>query len=232
MSLSSAVSVLKKAAARAALFNVDDKTAAILRDCFKQFSVEASILKTADADRLQKEKVDACVILLNDEAGAILEKARNSPSNRRIVIFGICDSVGEAIRYSKFGINVLLEKPVDRQSVLRAVRATHLLIINEFRRYVRIPIVVKIDGLAGMQHITGSTAEVSGGGMSIRYKGKLTVGDDIQLTFDLPGQSGIKVRGIICWLRPSESSAGVRFETEHPGRDAVKKWIDQYLEII
>ncbi|HET9695696.1 MAG TPA: PilZ domain-containing protein, partial [Terriglobales bacterium] len=119
-----------------------------------------------------------------------------------------------------------------RQSVLKAVRATHLLIINEFRRYVRIPIVVKLDGVVGMRHITGSTNEVSGGGMSIRYNGSLTIGDEIQVAFDLPGQSGVKVRGSVCWLKPAESSAGIRFEIEQPGREAVRKWIDEYLEIL
>jgi hypothetical protein len=232
MAISSATSVVKRAAARAVLFNVDDKTTAIMRDCFRQFSVEVNILKTEDAARLHKEKVDACVLALTDGAEEILAKARSSPSNRRIVVFGICDSVGEAIRYSKYGINVLFERPIDRQSVLKAVRATHLLIINEFRRYVRIPIVVKLDCVVGMRHITGSTNEVSGGGMSIRYNGALSVGDDVQVTFDLPGQSGIKVRGVVCWLKPAESSAGIRFEIEQPGREAVRKWIDEYLEIL
>src|SRR4051812_41071187 len=132
MALSSAVSVLKKAAARAVLFNVDEMSTAILRDCFKQFGIDVQHLKTQDAARLHKEKVDACVVYLDGDAGEILENARTSKSNRRIVVFGICGSVGEAIKYSKFGINVLLEKPVDRQNALRAVRATHLLIINEF----------------------------------------------------------------------------------------------------
>jgi ActR/RegA family two-component response regulator len=233
MALSSAASVLKKVAARAVLVNVDTVTAAVLRDCFKQFNIEVQTLSPEDAQRLQKEKVDAIVVWLDDKAGEILEIVRTSRSNRRAVIFGICGSVGEAIRYSKFGINVLLEKPVDRQNALRAVRTTHLLIIHEFRRYVRIPIVAKMDAVIGMAHVTGSTVEVSGGGMSIRYKGKLTMNDDIQVTFDLPGQSGIKVRGLICWLRPNDSTAGVRFEPpEQPGRDAVKKWIDQYLEIL
>jgi ActR/RegA family two-component response regulator len=233
MALSSAASVLKKAAARAVLVNIDTATAAVLRDCFKQFNVEVQSLALEDAQRLHKEKVDAIVVWLDDKAGDVLEAARSSKSNRRAVIFGICGSVVEAIRYSKFGINVLLEKPVDRQNALRAVRTTHLLIIHEFRRYVRIPIVAKMDAMAGMAHITGSTVEVSGGGMSIRYKGKLSMNDDIQVTFDLPGQSGIKVRGLVCWLRPNDSTAGVRFEPpEQPGRDALKIWIDQYLEIL
>jgi hypothetical protein len=33
-------------------------------------------------------------------------------------------------------------------------------------------------------------------------------------------------------VRPAESSVGVRFDPpEQPGREAVKKWIDDYLEI-
>jgi hypothetical protein len=163
----------------------------------------------------------------------VLETIRNSPSNRRAVIFAICKAVGDAIHYSRFGINVLLEKPVDRQNALRAVRTTHLLIIHEFRRYVRIPIVSKFEAVAGLSHVTGTTVEVSGGGMSIRHNGKLAMNDEIQVAFDLPGQAGIKIRGLICWLRPSDSTAGIRFEPpDQPSRDAVRKWIDEYLEIL
>jgi hypothetical protein len=92
---------------------------------------------------------------------------------------------------------------------------------------------VTFEAMAGMSHIKGSTVEVSGGGMSLRYKGKLAKNDDIQVAFDLPGKPGIKVRGVICWLRPNDSTAGVRFEPpEQPGREAVRKWIDEYLEIM
>lgn len=230
MALSSAASVLKKAAARAVFIHVDSVATPILRDCFKQFGVETHVID--EPGRLHKEKFDACVILLDEHAEPFLKEMRISASNRRIVLFGICSSVGEAIKFSKYGINVLLEKPVDRQSSLRAVRATHLLIINEFRRYVRIPIVMPIEAVCGVQHITGSTSEVSGGGMSLRYKGKLTIGDELQVAFDLPSRPGVKLKGLVCWVRPAESTAGVRFEPpEQPGRDLLKKWIDEYLEI-
>ena len=230
MSVSSGSQVSKKAVARAAFIKLDSSTNHILRDCFRQFSIEAVPLDSPE--RLHKEKFDAAVIWLGDEAEAYLKEARESRSNRRVVIFGICGGIGEAIRYSKYGINVLLEKPVDRQSALRAVRATHLLIINEFRRYVRIPIVVKIDGVTGLQHISGNTEEVSGGGMSLHYKGKLAINDELQVTFDLPNRPGIKVKGLVCWVRPAESTAGIRFEPpEQPGRDLVRKWIEGYLDI-
>jgi hypothetical protein len=231
MALSSAPSLLKKAAARAALINVDSLAGNLIRDCFRQFNIETQVL--TDPARLHREKFDACVITLNDEAESYLTEMRNSRSNRRVVVFGICASVAQAIRFSKYGVNVLLEQPVERQSALRAVRSTHLLVINEFRRYVRIPIVVPVDGIFGVQHITGSTAEISGGGMSLRCKGSIKTGDDVQLTFDLPGRAGIKLKGVVCWARPSDSSVGIRFEPpEQSGRDLVKQWIDDYLEIV
>jgi hypothetical protein len=233
MAMSSATQILKKAAARAVLVNVDQPTTAILRDCFKQFSIHVQSISAIDTERFQKEKADAVVVVLDGDATPVLEAVRNSASNRRAVIFAICAAVGDAIRYSRFGINVLLEKPVDRQNALRAVRTTHLLIIHEFRRYVRIPIVSKFEAVSGMAHLTGATVEVSGGGMSIRHNGKLSMNDEIHVAFDLPGQSGVKIRGLVCWLRPSDSTAGIRFEpSDQPSRDAVRKWIDEYLEIM
>jgi len=227
---SSSAAPVKKASARVALIDIDSATAGVLRDCFRQFGIETHQLH--DAARLHKEKFEAAVIQLDDKAEAYLQEARSSRSNRRIVLFGICGSIAGAIRYSKYGINVLLEQPVDRQSALRAVRSTHLLIINEFRRYVRVPIVVKFEAVSGLDHITGSTVEVSGGGMSLHYKGKLKIDDEVQATFDLPNRAGIKIKGLVCWVRPAESTVGVRFEpAEQPGRDAVKKWIDSYLDI-
>jgi hypothetical protein len=55
--------------------------------------------------------------------------------------------------------------------------------------------------------------------------------DEIQIAFDLPGQPGVRIRGVVCWL--SDSTAGIRFEPpDQPSRDVVRKWIDEYLEII
>src|SRR3954447_3594838 len=179
MSFSSAISTYKKASARTGFVHVEDTTASILRDCFKQFGIEVVPLGENAVERLNKEKFDACVVTLDDRAESVLERARSSPSNKRMVVFGICSSVAAAIRYSKYGLNVLLEKPVERQTALRAVRATHLLIINEFRRYVRIPIVMNLNAISGMQRISGSTVEVSGGGMSFLYKGKLSQGEEV-----------------------------------------------------
>ena len=230
MALASAVAILKRTAARAALVNIDKPTTNILRDCFRQFGIDTSSVHTNDAVRFQREKVDACVVDLNDRAEEFLTCIRNSPSNRRAVVFGLCNNPAEAVPYSKFGINVLLERPIDRLNVLRSVKSTHLLIINEFRRYVRIPIVAEMHAMVGMDRLVGSTIEVSAGGMSLRYKGKLAMNSEVQVCFDLPRAPGLKLKGQVIWLRELESTAGIRFEIDQPSREAVKKWIDQYLD--
>ncbi len=135
------------------------------------------------------------------------------------------------MRFSKFGINVLMETPVERQTALRAVRATHLLILNEFRRYVRIPVVAKVDLFNGESQVVASTVEISGGGMSLRYRGELKMNDQVQAVVELPGRSSTRIRGIVSWLHPQEAIAGVRFDPEDERRLIVKSWIEEYLEI-
>ena len=107
--------------------------------------------------------------LYDPEADKILKAARSSPSNRRLVIYGIARNTQEALRYSSYGINAVLDEPLDRQSVLKIVRATHLLVIHELRRYVRVPLAAQAEvdtGSRGNAQVT--TVEVSSGGISVR----------------------------------------------------------------
>ncbi|HLH09955.1 MAG TPA: PilZ domain-containing protein [Terriglobales bacterium] len=221
----------KRVTARAALVHLEDNVSSILQDCLRQFKIEATLLSQNASGRMQHEKFDACIITLNDEAAPVLESIRSSRSNARMILFGVCKTAGDAVRFSRFGINVLLESPIERQTALRAVRATHLLILNEFRRYVRIPVVANAELFNGSDHIVGSTVEISGGGMSFRFRGKLKIGDEVQIVLELPGRAATKIRGIVSWLHPKESIAGVRFDASDDRRMIVKSWIEQYLEI-
>jgi len=221
----------KRATARAALINLDDNVSSILQDCLRQFNIEAVAVTHDPAERIAREKFDACIISLNEEATPVLEAIRSSRSNRKLIMFGVCKSTGDAVPFSKFGINVLMELPVERQTALRAVRATHLLILNEFRRYVRIPVVAKAELFNGDSHVVASTVEISGGGMSLRYRGELKMNDSVQLVVELPGRSSTRIRGIVSWIHPQEAIAGVRFDPEDDRRLIVKSWIEEYLEI-
>ena len=223
--------VPKKVAARVALVGLDAGAAAIMRDSFKQFGIETREMPLADADRLGREKFEGCVLRLDDHAEAVLNTARTSRSNRRVVVYGICQSAPQAMRFSRFGINAVLRDPVERQDALKVVRATHLLVIHELRCYVRIPLVANVNIEAGKNTVKATTQEVSGGGMSVHADSMLSIGEAVRVVFELPNRSSLALRGNVCWTREHDSLFGVRFEADEPGREQVREWIDEYLDI-
>ena len=125
------VFVPKKAVAHLAIIGVHDPDQTILRDCFRTFSISSVVVEGDPIQRMQKEKFEACVLPLDDSADALLQAIRNSASNRRIVIYGIGGAPQQIIRFSKYGINATFDAPLERPAVLKVVRATHLLVLNE-----------------------------------------------------------------------------------------------------
>lgn len=222
---------LKKAVARVALIDLDEATSGVLRDCFKQFGIQTVGFSDDAIHRLQKEKFEGLVLRLDDKAGAVLESARNSPSNRRIVIYGIASDPKQALKYSRFGVNAVVDERVERQAALKVVRATHLLVLHELRRYVRIPVVSEVVLLANKRRIAAHSVEISGGGMSVRVGTKLSIGHTMDICFDLPKKPGITVTGVVCWVREMDGMAGLRFNPEDERHLHVKDWINDYLEI-
>jgi len=219
--------------AKAASVNIDNACNAFLHDCFRQFGIHVVSLPGDPVALLNKQKFEACVIRLYDpDAERILQAARNSNSNRRIVIYGIARSTQEALRFSKYGINAVFDEPLDRQSVLKVVRSTHLLVIHELRRYVRIPVVadVRLDIGSGSTNVVNG--EVSSGGMSVLSTVPIASQEPVQITTTLPGLPKITLRAYICWAKPAEKLYGLRYDPADDRRLSVRRWIDQYLEIV
>lgn len=219
----------KKAVATVALIKLDEAASGVLRECFKQFGIQTTAVGDDAAQRLKREKFEACVLRLQEpETEAILETARTSPSNRRIVVYGICRNAQEALRLSRYGINAILADPVERQAALRVVRATHLLVINELRRYVRIPIFTQVViTMQGRKH-EATSMEVSAGGMSLKTPFRAAPPTAVEVEFTLPDSQHLAVGANVCWQREPDL-LGVRFEAGDQRRLAVKKWIDDYL---
>jgi hypothetical protein len=223
----------KRIAARVLLAGLDDPTTAVLRECFKQFGIR-TVGSPSDAEkRLQKEKFEACAVPLGwGEAESVLSAARNSASNSRIVIYGISRNTQEAMRFSKLGINAIIDHPVERQAALKVVRSTHLLVVHELRRYVRIPMVTEVKVDYGHTNFCASSVEISAGGMSMRSDVRLGKEQAVEVSFSLPPNNKLVVaRAAVCWKRQGADMFGIRFDPTDERRLEVKRWIDSYLEI-
>jgi Tfp pilus assembly protein PilZ len=218
----------RKAAARTALVGLDEASRALLAECFRQFGIETVSISSDAADRLRKEKFEACVLNLNGDAAPVMEAARSSPSNSRCIIYAVGGNAQEAMSFSKYGINAMFSDPLERPAALKLVRATRMLVLHEFRRYVRIPVMTEVSLVGDGRRISASSIEISSGGMSIKTGEDFSIGAKLDVSFALMTLPRVVLKGVVSWSKPK--SLGVRFEPTDEARRKVKTWIDSYLE--
>ena len=220
----------RKSTARVALFDLPKASSTVVTDCFRQFGIEPITITAQDVKRLEREKFEACVLPLSNGASAIIEKARASASNSRIVIFGLGGSAQDAMQYSKLCLNAVFQEPLDRSSALKLVRATKPLVLHEFRRYVRIPVMTEVGIVTNDdQHFTATSQEISSGGMSLKSNYPPEPGTAVEVSFTLLTLPRVWVRGIVTWKKPNKSF-GVRFDVNDDRRRRLKEWVLSYLE--
>lgn len=219
----------RKAAARAALVDVSEPTKAILTECFRQFGIETVPMHAGATDRLRKEKFEACVVRLEPSAQAVMEAARSSPSNTRMIIYGLGGTAQDAMQFSKYGINAVFSEPVERPTALKVVRATQMLVLHEFRRYVRVPVITEVSIVsADRRRFTATSKEISSGGMSLKSSDDLDIGTAVEVSFALLTLPRIWVKGVVAWK--SKNTFGVRFDAQDSRRFRIKEWVEAYLD--
>ncbi|HLW54779.1 MAG TPA: PilZ domain-containing protein [Candidatus Angelobacter sp.] len=216
--------------ARAASIHIDDACNVFLGECFRPFGIQLVPLQGEPAASLQRQKFEACLLRLYDpEAERILEAARTSSSNRGMVIYGIARNTREALLYSRYGINAVFDEPLDRQSVQKVIRSSHLLVMNELRRYARVPVVGQVVIDTAGRSVAARTMEVSSGGMSVRSSEPLSPSSAATVTIELPGTARFTFRAQVWWARSEDGVFGLRFDPTDDRRLKVREWIEDYL---
>jgi hypothetical protein len=216
--------------ARVALFNLPQNSSSLLTECFRQFGIETLPISEAEKERLRREKFDGCVLPLEKQVGSTIELARGSASNSRLVIYGLGGSAHDALRYSKYCINAVFHEPLERSAATKLVRATRPLVLHEFRRYVRVPLMTDVSVVAGDgSRFAVTSQDISSGGMSLKGTANLEPGQLVEVSFALLTLPRIWVRGHITWKKPNKS-VGVRFDVADERRRRLKDWIVAYLD--
>jgi hypothetical protein len=219
---------VRKTVARTALVGLNEPYSALLAECFRQFGIESVVLTANAAERLNKEKFEACVMGLGAGTETLMEATRSSRSNSRCVIYGLGGNAQEAMRYSKYGINAMFNEPLERSTALKLIRATRPLVVHEFRRYARIPVMTEVLVVGDGRRTAASSIEMSSGGMSVKSAEDFSIGVPVEISFSLMTLPRVIVRGNVSWRK--QKSFGVRFDANDDRRQTLKRWIDSYLE--
>jgi len=217
-----------KVAPRVALVELDAPSIYILKKAFEQCGIQTVALAEDFATRLVREKFEGCVVRLDEKAAAVLEAVRSSRSNQRMILYGILLDKVDVRRFSKYGINAVLNSPLDRSAAVNVARSTCALLLNELRRYVRIPLVIEVSVEGTNGKWSGSSREISGGGMSVQLPAKAPSADKLRLSFSLPDKPPVSVGATVCWAN-ADALVGFQFQDFDPARQAVKDWISSFL---
>jgi PilZ domain-containing protein len=220
----------RRFSARAALVDLHENTRTVLSECFRQFGIESVVMTGDKPERLAREKFEACVVRVGTKAAPVLESARKSRSNSRMVIYGLGGTAREALNLSQYGINAVFDEPLERSAAMKLVRSTQMLVMHELRRYARIPVITPVSVMAGAnRQIETSSVEISSGGMSLRTTQEVTPGLQVEVSFALLTLPRVWVRGTVSWVKASGKLFGVRFDASDDRRKRVKGWVDSYL---
>lgn len=220
-------------AMRALLLNRSQSGRTLLKDALSSMGVHLEACSgSQQAISRMTRKHYAAVIVDLDLPGAdmVLRMARLAPLRKRPVAFAMLGSLGHIEAAFQHGANFVLYKPLDREQVVRSLRAGRGFMVGDRRRAERRP----TEGLAylgfdGQPPQPALLLDVTEDGVAIQAPLPLPASQDVSLRMVLPGQgtSVIGTAGVI-WAEES-GRAGLMFSYLEPAsRRHLKAWLAKH----
>jgi CheY-like chemotaxis protein len=122
------------------------------------------------------------------------------------------------------GATFFLQKPVDRQKLTILFRTVTGGMLENRRKYIRVPLQTEVICTVGSRIVRGISWNLSHGGMQIEAS-DLHVKDTVRLSFRLPvSGASIDVVGTVAWA--GENRQGIQFTTlSPPTQQSIRKYI-------
>jgi len=122
------------------------------------------------------------------------------------------------------GATFFLQKPVDRQKLSILFRTVSSGMLDNRRKYIRVPLQTEVTCVVGSRTIRGTSWNLSQGGMQVEAT-ELRPKDQVRVSFRLP-VSGVSIdaMGTVAWAK--EERRGIQFATlSTAAQQSVRKYI-------
>jgi len=170
-------------------------------------------------ERLKEEKVEGLFMDVNMphlDGFDLTRQVRLLKLNGHvpIVMLTAMDDVETMRKGFEAGASFFLGKPFTRERVYKLLGATRSAMVREKQRYARLSYHTNVDcswGIEPVKQFRSTSVNISEGGMKLAPSGGLTVGQDLEVAFQLPGISHlIKARArVVREVPPNE--IGIKF---------------------
>jgi CheY-like chemotaxis protein len=179
--------------------------------------------------KLCHAKFEALVLDFKDRAEALelLKTSRQMTSHKGSVVLAILNSNDEMPSAFRAGASFVLVKPLSPTVLMRTLRVSYPLMVNERRRYFRCPVQIPVYVSIGSKpEFMATSVNISEVGIALANSPGLKVGDRVALRLSLPHtQAAAKIGAEVCWCKPAGFS-GMQF-VQVPS--AVKEQLGSWL---
>jgi CheY-like chemotaxis protein len=184
--------------------------------------------------KLCHSKFEAVVVDFKERAEALdlLKKSRQMTSHKAAVVLAILNSNDEMPSAFRAGASFVLVKPLSPSVLMRTLKVSYPLMVNERRRSFRCPVQIPVYVSIGSQpEFMATSANISEVGIALTNSPGLQVGDRVALRLTLPHtQVAAKISAEVCWCDPA-GSAGMEF-VQVPAlvKEQLVSWLAARLE--
>jgi CheY-like chemotaxis protein len=190
--------------------------------------VEICLGSTGASRILRRHRFDT-VIVECDRDGAgfqLLQQLRSDTPNQKTIAVGIVNDYRQMKEAFATGANFVLSKPVSAADATRIFRFTQGVITRMVRRFLRVAVhhLAHVD-LRGVSD-PAFMLDLSEGGMAIQSLNPVEPGQQLPLSFLLPGTGmSITCNSTVAWSDPT-GKAGIEFaEMDDEHRTALRNWV-------
>lgn len=214
---------------------VDDEPQVLqyVKDLLQSLGYEVLALRDSRVatDRVDREKFNAAFVdahMPYVDGFMLVRHIRNSTSNGAIPIVMLTgfDDVQTMRAGFRAGVTFFQPKPIDTDKLAGLLRVMREPMLRERRSYVRLPLRTVVACSAGPYRFQAISQNISEGGMMMEGTGGMSVGQEVELRFTLPGLPGsLNPRATVVRLEHGERM-GVRFiELEMDESKAIQTYI-------
>lgn len=202
-----------------------------LKNSWKMFGIEVRLVPYEGQTSLAGQNINAFIVRLDGGARPLLQAIRSIDQYEHTLIYGVGKDADIA-DLAEFEISVLMPD-LSEESVIAAIQNTYQLLLNQMRRYARIPMVIPVKVTAGAFTLDAVSSNISAGGIRVLLTEPadaqmVALREDgiSQITFKAPHSTRFHLPSTL--VRKSKNSVGFEFQVS-PDQEELKHWLDLHL---
>jgi hypothetical protein len=202
-----------------------------LSEAWRNYGIQVKVVPY-DGIASSKEQINAFIVRLDHSARGVLQRIRGDERHHQTLIYALGDE-SDVMTLAEFEISVLMPD-LTEESAIEAIQNTYQLLLNQMRKYARIPMVIPVKVVAGAFAMNAVSRNISAGGIRL----SLVEPEDAELvalqpdtvsqvSFEAPNAARFHLPSTL--IRKSKHSIGFQFVSS-PDKEELKTWLDKYLQ--